>query len=73
MGIETMKHPASEDQVDRMMTTMSYIFGGVGAVIGGVAGAGTVGFPAAIAAIIIGGIGGAIIGSFIPAGKFGGK
>ncbi len=53
------------DQVDRMMTRNAYIFGGVGAVLGGILGAGVVGFPSAIGAIVIGALLGGILGSFI--------
>ncbi|MBU3888953.1 MULTISPECIES: hypothetical protein [Methylosinus] len=56
---------AEEDQVDRLMSRNAYIFGGVGAVLGAIMGAGVVGFPAAIGTVIIGALLGGILGSFI--------
>lgn len=53
------------DQVDRILTRNAYIFGGAGAVLGGITGAAVVGFPPAIGAIVIGALLGAILGSFI--------
>lgn len=55
----------ASDQVDRIMTRNAYIFGGVGAVLGGILGGGVVGFPSAIGAIVVGALLGGILGSFI--------
>jgi hypothetical protein len=55
----------ADDQVDRIMSRNAYIFGGFGAVLGGVMGAAVVGFPSAIGAVIIGALAGGVLGSFI--------
>jgi outer membrane lipoprotein SlyB len=55
----------ASDQVDRMLSKNSYIFGGVGAVLGGIIGGGVVGFPSAIGAIVVGALLGGILGSYL--------